>query len=134
MAYATVEDVEIRLGRELSPEEEQLVQVRLNDVENMIRARIPNLDELIAQGKLDEDIVIMVEAEAVLRLIRNPEGYTSEVDGNYSYQISSRVASGRLEIFDAEWALLGLTQGVFVISPFLERANREGCPNWWHPL
>jgi hypothetical protein len=134
MAYATVQDVEVRLGRELSPEEEQLVQVRLEDVENMIRARIPNLDQLIADGDLDEDLVVMIEAEAVLRVIRNPEGYTSEVDGNYSYQISQRVSSGRLEIFDSEWALLGLTQGVFVISPMLERPNREGCPNWWHPL
>ena len=134
MAYASVEDVEVRLGRELSPEEEQLVQVRLNDVENIIRVRIPDLDDLITEGKLDVDIVIMVEAEAVLRLIRNPEGYTSEVDGNYSYQISQRVASGKLEILDSEWALLGISSGVFVITPVFERALREGCPPWWSPL
>ena len=134
MAYASIADVEARLGRQLTPEEETVVTVRLNDVETMIRARIPNLDELIADGDLDVDIVIMVEAEAVLRLIRNPEGYMSEVDGNYSYQRNQRVASGALEILDLEWALLGLTSSVFVISPVFDRPTRDWPPCSWWPL
>lgn len=117
MAYATASDVEDRLGRELDSSETQIVNTRLDDVERLIKARIKDLDDLVDAGEPDEDLVVQIEAEAVLRLIRNPEGLTSETDGNYTYMISSRVASGRLEILDTEWALLGVRRSVFVIAP-----------------
>ena len=119
MAYATVADVEARLGRSLDPSEQTIVQTRLNDVELIIRANIPDLDEKVADGTIDEDLLVMIECEAVLRLIRNPEGYTAETDGNYSYQISSRVASGRLDILPEEWDWLGYHRGAFTIRPDL---------------
>src|SRR5690606_10158648 len=75
--------------------------------------------------------VVMVECEAVMRLIRNPEGYTQETDGNYSYSIDSRVASGRLSILPEEWALLGYSQGVIVLSPRIKRRGGWKLnPNW----
>ena len=98
MAYATVEDVQTRLGRELSPEETQMVLALLEDVEAMIRQRIPDLDEKIEDGKIQERIVVMVEVNAVLRVLRNPDAFLSETDGNYSYTRSSDGASGYLEI------------------------------------
>lgn len=119
MAYATVADVEARLGRTLDPSEAQIVETRLNDVELMIRHRIPDLDAKVTSGEIDEQLLIMIECEAVLRLIRNPEGYTAETDGNYSYQISTQVASGRLDILPGEWAMLGVRNGVFTIRPSL---------------
>lgn len=119
MAYATVADVEARLGRPLEAGETTVVQTRLNDVELLIRSRIPDLDAKVADGTLDVEVVIMVESEAVLRLIRNPEGYTAETDGNYSYQISVKVASGRIDILASEWALLGVRAGAYVIRPYI---------------
>src|SRR5690554_1449162 len=89
MAYATVEDVESRFTRELTDEERTLVQSRLEDVEAVIRTRIPDLDEKVASGTLSEQVIIMVESEAVLRVLRNPEGFSQETDGNYSYSMSS---------------------------------------------
>jgi hypothetical protein len=128
VAYATPADVAARLGRPLTPEETPLIQTRLNDVELIIRSRIPDLDQKIADGKLDREIVIMIECEAVLRLIRNPEGFMSETDGNYSYQISQSVASGRLDILPDEWGLLGVNPGAFTLRPRLDPLYPEV---WW---
>lgn len=119
MAYATVADVEARLGRTLDSSESQIVTTRLSDIELMIRHRIPDLDTKVSLGTIDPQIVVMVECDAILRLVRNPEGYTAETDGNYSYQISVEVASGKLDILSGEWALLGIRNGAFTIRPSL---------------
>jgi len=132
VAYATAADIEARLGRELDESEATIVEARLDDVEEMIFLRIPDLTEKVDSGKIRERLVVMVECEAVMRLIRNPEGYTQETDGNYSYVVDASVASGRLTILPEEWAMLGVAQSVTVISPRIKR--RPGMwkinPNW----
>jgi hypothetical protein len=117
MAYATANDVALRLGRELDTSEAQIVSIRLDDAERLIKSRIPDLDGKILDDEIDQGTVVMIEAEAVLRLVRNPQGFTSESDGNYTYMINAAVASGRLEIQDSEWALLGVRRSAFVIAP-----------------
>lgn len=108
MAYASADDVAVRWGRTLAPEESALVRVRLDDVERMLRRRIPDMDDKVAAGDLDVEDIVQVEADAVLRLARNPEGYLSETDGNYTYQLQKDLASGRLQITDEEWEILGV--------------------------
>jgi hypothetical protein len=108
MAYASTDDVAVRWSRELSCDEVKLVQVRLEDVERLIRRRLPDLDALIDAGKVDVEDVVQVEADAVLRLARNPEGFVSETDGNYTYQLSKDLATGRLSITADEWQILGV--------------------------
>jgi hypothetical protein len=108
MAYASADDVAVRWARCLTPEECALVQVRLDDVERMLKRRIPELDSKITSGDIDVEDVIQVESDAVLRLARNPEGFQSETDGNYTYQLQKDLASGRLEITDDEWDILGV--------------------------
>ncbi|WP_238815547.1 Gp19/Gp15/Gp42 family protein [Nocardia brasiliensis] len=106
----------------------------LADAELLIRARIKNLDDLIGAAKLDADLVVMVEANAVMRVIRNPEGLTGEVDGSYSYQLNWKEATGRLEIMDYEWSLLGVTERVFLIHPRLPWPPIGARPEpefWW---
>lgn len=121
MPYATASDVSTRLGRSLSTEETTLVDTRLQDVERMILRRIPNLADLIDATTVDVGDVVQVEAEAVLRLVRNPDGYFSENDGNYSYMFNRETASGRLEILPEEWDRLGATTGrMSVLVPRLE--------------
>ncbi|CAJ1507380.1 Gp19/Gp15/Gp42 family protein [[Mycobacterium] holstebronense] len=51
--------------------------------------------------------------------MQNPEGYTSETDGDYTYQLNYQLASGELEITRKEWSLLGVGSGVFLIHPLL---------------
>ena len=117
-AYATAADVQAVLGRTLDTAETALVERRLEQVERKILRRIPDLLEQIADGDLDEADVIDIEAEAVLRLIRTPEGYLSEGDGTYSYQFNRETASGKLEILAEEWERLGIKPSrMFQISP-----------------
>lgn len=97
-----------------------MVTTRLEDAELLIRARVPDLDQKITDGDIDVEIVKMIEANAVVRLVRNPNAYTGETDGNYSYQINWKTATGELEILDNEWALLGVASAVYVIVPRLQ--------------
>lgn len=117
MAYATPEDVEVRFMRPLDEDEKRVVAARLEDAELLLRSRIPDLDEKVTAGVLDQALVVMVEAEMVLRLIRNPDGLVQETDGSYSYSTSQKVASGLLEVLPREWTLLGVRSGVYIIDP-----------------
>ena len=123
MSYAAAADVQAVLGRALTTEETALVERRLAQVERKLIRRIPDLLEQIADGDLDEVDVIDIEAEAVLRLIRNPEGYASESDGTYSYQFNRETASGKLEILAEEWERLGIKPSrMFALAPGIRGA------------
>jgi hypothetical protein len=88
----------------------------------MIRRRIPDLASQITGELVDVEDVVQVEADAVLRLVRNPDGYASETDGTYSYQFSRAMATGQLEILPGEWAMLGVrASGMFQIVPNVAR-------------
>lgn len=120
MALAIPNDVQSRhLGEPLDADALAVIGVRLGDVERMLKNRISDLLTKAAADPEYTENVKYVESEAVLRLIRNPDGFTQETDGNYSYMVSQKVASGRLEILDTEWQLLGLKRGVFSIAPKL---------------
>ncbi|PZG20602.1 Gp19/Gp15/Gp42 family protein [Nonomuraea aridisoli] len=124
MAYATVQDVRARMGRPLTSEEETLAETLLGDAEVLIEERISDLAARAADPQYLKRLVI-VEANAVLRVLRNPEGYRSESDGDYSYSRSAEVASGLLEITDADWKRLGVRiAGAFTIAPAI------GTPRW----
>lgn len=126
MALATAADVQAVLGRALTTEETALVTRRLAQVERMILRRIPDLDEKIAAEEIDQADVVDIEAEAVLRLVRNPDGYASESDGTYSYQFNRETASGRLEILTEEWERLGIKPSrMFSIVPNLVGPQRK---------
>ncbi|WP_439377830.1 Gp19/Gp15/Gp42 family protein [Amycolatopsis lexingtonensis] len=132
MAYATAQDVANRFIRPLDTDEQRVVNTRLDDSERMLRRRVPDLDEQIAAGTIDQADVVMIEADMVLRLIRNPDGYKSETDGNYSYTISAEVASGRLQVLPDEWSLLGIRSGTVVIAPQFDLPWNGSRPlNWW---
>jgi hypothetical protein len=121
VAYATVSDVAVRWARTPTTEEAALIAVRLADVERIILKRIPDLDTLIAAGTVDLATVVQVEADVVLRVIRNPDGFVSETDGNYTYQFSQSTRAGILELLPEEWALLGYVGSgrMFMLVPQL---------------
>ena len=115
MAYASASDVTARWARTPTDEENTLINVRLEDAERLIRRRIPDLDDKVYSGSILEEDVIQVEAEAVLRLVRNPEGFMSESDGNYTYMLRNDIATGRLEILAEEWEILGIRKARFAV-------------------
>lgn len=118
MAYATVADVQARMTQQLDAAESVVVESRLNDVELLIRARIPDIDT----RALDSEYLlrlVMVEADAVVRYIRNPTGIIGESDGNYSYQLNWSTVSGRVMLDGADWRLLGVSSSLFQIEAYL---------------
>ena len=117
MAYGSVDDVAALAARVLSDEEGALVARRLEQVERMILRRIPDLAAKITAGDIALEDVVDIEADAVYRVIRNPEGFVSEGDGQYSYQLNREVADNRLRITSEEWSVLGVRAGkMFAIN------------------
>lgn len=129
MAYAVVSDVTARLGRPATDDEQTLITTRLADAERLILKRIPDLaDQLAADPPtIDQDDVVQVEAEAVLRVVRNPNGYVSETDGEYTYQLGQSSEPAVLEILPSEWELIlgSKTTGMIQIVP-----NLHPVPCW----
>lgn len=118
MAYATAADVTVRWGRPATPEIEALIEVRLSDVEREIKRKIKDLDARITAGTVDVEDVKQVEADAVLRVAKNPDGFLQESDGDYSYMMIQSMASGSLEILPEEWERLGYVKSrMFQIVP-----------------
>lgn len=115
MSYASLEDVEVRFFRDLTPEERPLVEARLEDAEQKLRSRIPDLDSKVEKYPVFASIVVRVCADAVIRLVRNPEGYVQETDGNYTYMLSQAHADGRLSFTPDEWLDLGVRRGAGVV-------------------
>ena len=142
MAYATVADVQARYHEPLDDALITVVGTRLADAELILKNRIPDLDDRVEASQNYHDIVVMIECEMVLRLIRNPDGFSQESDGNYSYAIYQQVASGRLEVLESEWELLNPpgAGGMFVITPSLPGPelveglvdNLKGFPPWYY--
>lgn len=127
MSYATFEDVEVRFFRDLLPEERDLVEARLDDAEGKIRSRIRNLDQKVLENPDYLSTVVRVCVDAVIRLIRNPEGFVQETDGNYTYMLSQSSAEGRLTILTEEWQDLGIRKSVGVVHtiPLLPESLRD---------
>ena len=108
MAYATAQDVVTLWAKEPEPEVMTLIERRLEQVERMIKRRITNVDTRAVESATFLADLVDIEADAVLRLVRNPEGYMSETDGAYTYMLQSDLTSGKLEILDDEWQTLGV--------------------------
>ena len=122
MAYATAQDVVTLWAKEPEPEVMILIERRLDQVERMIRRRVTDLDASVAASTTFEADLIDIEADAVLRLVRNPEGYLSETDGAYTYQLQADLTSGKLMILDDEWTALGVFRlsRMSTIAPLFE--------------
>lgn len=106
MSIASADDVAVRLGRSFrSTAEEDLAGVLLDDVEEMIVARIP---DLIAQTAAEPPTISVatvtrVEAWVVVRFLKNPDGKFQESIDDYSFTRDRAVSSGMLGLTDDEW-------------------------------
>lgn len=107
MTYATISDVSTRLGRPITDlSEVAQVGAWLADVEALIVARIPNLADLIVEGRPSLGNVVSAESNSVIRKIRNPDGKQNERIDDYSYGLNEDARRGELFLTDEEWDLL----------------------------
>ena len=111
MTYANVMTVAAEIGRPItSADEIAQVNAWLTRANLTIRARIKDLDELVAAGEIDSEAVASVEAAAVARKVHNPRGLRSTLvsidDGSIQETTDSSQSDGAIRILDAEWELL----------------------------
>jgi hypothetical protein len=115
-AIASENDVAISLVHPLTDLEKTYVNELLQRVEMKIRSRIPKLVERVEADEVFRANVVMIEADAVARVFRNPTGKTQESDGSYSYSVNFLVASGLLDVLPTDWRALGLDPKITSIS------------------
>ena len=125
---ASVKDIAIQLRRTIDdPAETEQVTAWIELAEIAIRKRYSNLDQLIADGRLKQRTVDLVEAMAVARYARNPEGTTStstRID-DYQETVGTTNSVATIDLLDSEWALLEPSDygasGAFTITPARRR-------------
>lgn len=106
---ASVDDVAKQLGRQVTdPLEVNQLTSWIELAEITIRKRLPNLDLIVASGRLGQRTVDLVEALAVARYARNPEGATSKSTRIDDYQetVGTTNSVPTITILDDEWRLL----------------------------
>lgn len=119
MAYADSAAVAGRLGRTLTQDEASWAEFLLDDIETAIKVRIPDLDAQIVAGTIDLDTVIRVEAWAVVRYMKNPDGKYQESLDDYSFTRDRAISSGILGLTDEDWNDLlssGVSSSAFTIQ------------------
>lgn len=139
MTYAGVSDVAAELGRPTPTDAPTLAQWErwLSRVENMIRARIPDLDALVTAGTPSEAIVVDVEAAVVARKVLNPEGLRQVTraidDGSVTKTVDQTRSSGELMLTDDEWGFLLPTAEAeaFSTRPGFEPDTGTPAGVWW---
>lgn len=94
---AAVGDVSIRYGA-LTPDEAELTRYLLKAASKMVRQRFPTVDQHVAAGRLDGDVVAQAVAGMVLRVLWNPEGLRSETNGPFSRTFDTSAAAGMLVV------------------------------------
>lgn len=135
-AIASSANVEAAMQRELTTAEKQYVDGLLLRAERILVSRLPDLRERAEEDPTFSALVADIESEAVARVLRAPGNgiIRQEAEGNYSYSINLRVASGLLEILPDEWARLGVSRWRSV-APETDgyAAGRYGAipPHWW---
>lgn len=102
---ATAADVAATF-RELNDSEAPRVDRLLRKASNFARSKVALIDERIAQGLLDEEVVADIVADMVIRVLRNEEGLKQETIGGVSATFDDRVASGFLFLTPDELVML----------------------------
>lgn len=113
---ATVGDVGAQFGG-MTAAQEGLASWLVRAASKIIRSRFPFIDDQIAAGLVDPDVVALVVTNAVLRVLRNPNGLRSETIGPFSRSWDTSIAGGLLGFSKDELADL---------TPVLTGINRAG--------
>lgn len=131
MAYAGTGDVEA-LWQPLTEQQIAAAVVLLDRVSALMRFRSPGLDARVAA---DPDLALVVSGiavDAVLRVLRNPDGVVSETLLDYAYRRADAVADGALYLTPGEIEQLrdptvAASRGAFTIRPLGHSTATRRC-------
>ncbi len=100
-------DIEAR-WRRLTQAEEITAAARVDDVWSELTARLPTLESRLAAGLVPAGLVVRVVSDAVLRVLKNPDGFRTETVGGWSGTRDGVVAG--IYIDPADLALLAASR------------------------
>lgn len=93
----------------------EFVEDGIDEAELILESYLGPLADWIAAGNSEQRTrrIQRVVTRMVRRVMRNPSGFASETDGDYSYARPSALASGEIFVGAAEWRLLGVRRNGF---------------------
>jgi hypothetical protein len=109
--FADTTTVELAWNQPVTGDALDYVEYLIDKAERLVRDRVPGLDARIAAGCPTEATVGDVVVDMVVRLLRNPEGLSSESAGDYSYQRNAATGEGRIFLRPDELARLLCNSG-----------------------
>lgn len=104
-AFATASDLQAR-GRALTVEQEAVAETLLLDASDVLRARVPRLDERLADGSLNQRLPERVVCRMVIDALNNPARLRSETVDEVTLQYDLGQLREYLEPTEKELALL----------------------------
>lgn len=130
--YATVADLLIKRP-DLSDVQQASAAVDLEEGSALLRLNIPGLDDGLAAGTVDAVLVRKVLRDAVLRVLRNPSGVTTQVVGPESATFSGLASRAEVGFTPAELAMITpAVEGVSVDGQVIG-SFRLGRADWCAP-
>lgn len=103
----TVEEIDSRYEDTIPADKTAWVQQKTDAAVRELLNMIPTLQSRVDTQAIDREFVVDKVADAVLRVVRGPEGYASESEGEYSYKLNARVVSGDLWFPEEDLLQLG---------------------------
>lgn len=97
----------------------------------IMRAAAPTVDDRIASGQLDAELVADIAAQMVIRVLQNPDGYRSTTRAIDDYSETNvrdqALSDGALRLLDSELAVLRGTASAkaFSIAPAEPECTEE---------
>lgn len=131
---AIVRDLEDRMRRTFDTDEDlSWAESVLNEASTLVRAESGKdwLDPDDATSVLAPDIVKTITVRVAQRAIQNPDGYSSESAGDYSYQRNGVGGDGSLFLTEWEKEMLGKVAGKSKLwTQPLTRGENYYCTEW----
>lgn len=114
-AYATVADVENRLGETIPNEELGQVVTLLGDAEAVLTAMVGDLAMRITNGKTSAANIATVAANMVVRVLHNPQGLRQETYPEYALVRDTRISAGGMFLTREDRRLMGIRAGAMSV-------------------
>lgn len=100
-------DVQDSYDKTIDPARAPWVSQKIDEAVRELLSYIPTLPQRIEKGLVDREFVIDKVVGSVLRVVRNPEGFESESEGDYTYRINKTVASGDIWYLERDLLSMG---------------------------
>lgn len=126
--YATVADL-LKKRPDLTSAQQVSAQEDLDEGSELLRQLIPGLDDSIAGGTVSAILARKVLRDAVLRVLRNPSGVSSQTVGPESASWSGQASRAELGFLPSELALLMPSSDNVSVNGFVIGSARLSRPS-----